>query len=86
VVTSRTSLAAVAGLVADGVTTRGIAARLGLPPDLAEAMVGELDRLGVVEITASGVPRTACGTCSPAPTCAGCPLADGHEVVSRADR
>lgn len=81
-VTPRASLATVADLVARGVTTRGIAARLGLAPDLAEAMVEELDRLGLVEVTASGIPRTPCPSCGPSPSCAGCPLAPGHEVVS----
>ena len=75
-VTPRTSLGDVADLVAHGVTTRGVAARLGLAPDLAEAMVGELERLGLVEVTATGVPRAACTACAPAPSCAGCPLAN----------
>lgn len=70
----RTSLEDVAELVARGVTTRGVAGRLGLAPDLVEAMVGELERFGVVEVTPTGVPRTACSACAPAPSCAGCPL------------
>lgn len=74
-VTSRASLGDVADLVARGVTTRGVAARLGLAPDLAEAMVAELARLGLVEVTQTGVPRAACTSCAPSPACAGCPIA-----------
>lgn len=82
-VSRRTSLGDVADLVARGVTTQGVAARLGLAPDLVEAMVGELERFGLVEVTPTGVPRAACSSCAPAPSCAGCPLTPG---VSNADR
>jgi hypothetical protein len=75
VVTGRASLSEVAHLVADGVTTDGVAARLGLAPGLAEAMVAELSRLGVVQVTATGVPRASCTACHPSPSCAACPLA-----------
>jgi DNA-binding transcriptional regulator LsrR (DeoR family) len=74
VVSGRASLVEVAHLVADGVTTSGVAARLGLAPGLAEAMVAELNRLGVVQVTATGVPRTSCTACRPSPSCAACPL------------
>lgn len=73
--TGRASLSEVAHLVADGVTTDGVAARLGLAPGLAEAMVAELSRLGVVQVTATGVPRASCTACHPSPSCAACPLA-----------
>lgn len=81
-VSRRTTLEDVADLVARGVTTRGVAARLGLAPDLVEVMIGELERLGLVEVTPTGVPRATCSSCAPAPSCAGCPLAAG---VSNAD-
>lgn len=74
-VTGRASLTAVADLAAQGVTIAGIAARLGLAGDLVEAMVDELARLGLVEVTPTGLPRTSCTSCAPSPICAACPLA-----------
>ncbi len=74
---TRADLSAVAELLAAGVTVDGVAARLALPRDLVEAMVDELDRLGVVAVTPTGLPRVACTSCSPAPVCRGCPLSDG---------
>ena len=65
--------------IRSGSTVDSVAARLGVPPELAEVMVAELARLGVVTPpTAPG--RAACGptSCTPdpaSPRCAGCPLA-----------
>lgn len=70
--TGRADLSAVADLVAAGSTTASIAARLGIPDDLAEAMVDELDRLGLVR--AGSVLATTCGSCAPSHVCHGCPL------------
>ena len=57
---------------ATGATVPVIAARLGIPLDLAETMVDELERLGLA--------RRPCSTCPPADAsipaaCAGCPIA-----------
>ena len=68
----RADLSAVADLVAAGSTTPSIAARLGIRADLAEAMVDELDRLGLVR--SGGVLLATCGMCAPSHACHGCPL------------
>ncbi|HEY3436327.1 MAG TPA: FeoC-like transcriptional regulator [Actinotalea sp.] len=74
-----TTLEAVAREAAGGATAGTIAARLGAPADLVEAMLAELVRSGVVADTptctsdpSSGAP---CEVVTPA--CAGCPLAAG---------
>ncbi|HQY32974.1 hypothetical protein [Actinotalea sp.] len=63
-----------------GTTVPGIAAGLGLAPDLAALMVDELGRLGVLEVAERTV--ASCAGCAPAvgPGCAGCPLARGPRV------
>ena len=70
----QSTLQRVADAATGGATVDVIAARLRLTSDLADAMIDELSRLGMVEQQA--VP---CGTCAPAAqrpvSCAGCPLA-----------
>lgn len=58
-----------------GATVPGIAAGLGLAPELAALMVDELGRLGVLELADRSV--ASCAACPPAAAraCAGCPLA-----------
>lgn len=64
---------------ATGATVPAIAARLGIPLDLAETMVDELERLGLA--------RRPCSACPPADAsipagCAGCPIAPARGRVS----
>ncbi|MCV2396301.1 hypothetical protein OEB99_18475 [Actinotalea sp. M2MS4P-6] len=73
----RADLQAVAALVAAGSTTGSIAARLGIAPDLAATMVDELARMGLVEVTPTGVRHEPCTSCAPSAACRGCPLQAG---------
>ena len=73
------SLRDVLGEAASGATVPVIAARLGIPLDLAETMVDELERLGLARRPCSGCPPIEADT--PA-GCAGCPIAPARSRVS----
>jgi hypothetical protein len=64
---------------ATGATVPVIAARLGIPLDLAETMVDELERLGLARRPCSACPADA----SQVPAgCADCPIAPTRRAVS----
>ena len=75
------SLAKVLEEASTGATVPVIAARLGMPVDLVETMVDELERLGLA--------RRPCGPCPPADApdlpaaCAGCPIAPSSRNTAR---
>jgi hypothetical protein len=65
--------------VLDDVSARGgtpaqVAARLGLPPSLVQAVLDHAERLGVVAVAGRGC-GSGCPTGAEVPTgCVGCPL------------
>lgn len=69
-----TTLQEVLRLLGEGVTAAGAAARLGVPAELVAAMVDELERLGLLSTSRTGLPAARCTSCAPRPTCRGCPL------------
>jgi hypothetical protein len=58
-----------------GGSVDSIAARLGIPAHLAQAVVAELINQGRV--------TDACSQCTPAPACAACPLAPSRSPRAR---
>lgn len=68
----------VLGLLESGASPSAAARKLGLAPDLAQAVADQAQRLGLVTAAAA-----ACGTCVPKATaaCAGCPLANLARTV-----
>lgn len=84
-----TGLRDVLALATSGASAASVAARLGIPEDLAAAMLDQAERLGLAERAASRV-GSSCGACPARTTtapgaagerrrlplaCAGCPLA-----------
>lgn len=74
-----TSLDDVTRLLAGGATVPGVAARLGLPVTLVMTMVEELERLGVVRTSRTGLPPDGCTSCGPRRACRGCPVAQAGD-------
>lgn len=75
------SLRDVLNEAATGATVPAIAARLGMPLDLAETMIDELERLGLARRPCSSCPPADAPTDPPA-GCAGCPIAPARGRIS----